>query len=225
MSMFFRRVRLRLQLATGLLTACAYLASADSFAHVGLGSPNGGEELSAGDTFTIDWTNLITHNTIGYNLWYSTDSDEGPWEDIASGLDPGELVDGFELSFNWTVPSINDDSVWVRVQQENGGESYYDVSDNSFSVFSASDPQDFNGDGSVNSGDLINWTGGYGLASGAANSDGDGDADGDVDGADFIAWQGEAQPGTANLAAVPEPATLISAFVSCLLLAVPRVRV
>lgn len=162
---------------------------------------------------------------IGYNLWYSTDSGNGPWEDIVSGVDPGDLVDGFQLSFDWEVPNIDDDSVWVRVQQENGGESYLDVSDDSFSILTTSNPLDFNGDGTVNSGDLTNWTGGYGLASGATSSAGDGDADGDVDGADFIAWQGAAQPGIASLAAVPEPATLISAFVSCLLLAVHRLRV
>ncbi|MEQ8210675.1 MAG: hypothetical protein RH917_12665 [Lacipirellulaceae bacterium] len=225
MSTCYLRRRLRLYLVTMTLVGWAFATPASSLAHVGLDSPNGGETLTAGETFTIDWTNLITHNTTGYNLWYSLDSEHGPWEDIVNGVDPGDLVDGFQLSFDWEVPSISDESVWVRVQQENGGESYYDVSDNSFSILTANDPLDFNGDGTVNSGDLINWTSGYGLGTGAASSDGDGDADGDVDGADFIAWQGDAQPGTANLAAVPEPATLISAFVSCLLLAVHRVRV
>jgi T5SS/PEP-CTERM-associated repeat protein len=72
----------------------------------------------------------------------------------------------------------------------------------------AGQPADFNGDGFVNSADLIAWKNGYGASSGAAKSAGDSDGDGDVDGRDFMAWQrgfGAAPPATSAGSAVPEP--------------------
>src|SRR5262249_55421014 len=50
-------------------------------------------------------------------------------------------------------------------------------------------PADFNGDGSVDGGDLVTWTANAGRESGALNAQGDADFDGDVDGADFLIWQ------------------------------------
>ncbi len=64
---------------------------------------------------------------------------------------------------------------------------------------------DFNGDGSVDSEDLAQWFGDYGV-----NSFSDADGDGDTDGFDFLQWQlnvGTTAPLTAAVAAVPEPAT------------------
>ena len=70
-------------------------------------------------------------------------------------------------------------------------------------------PADFNGDGAVDSGDLQNWTAGFGQAATADREDGDADSDGDVDGADFLAWQRQVgQTSSARVAvdAVREPA-------------------
>jgi autotransporter-associated beta strand protein len=69
---------------------------------------------------------------------------------------------------------------------------------------------DFNGNGTVESSDLVAWQNGYGMPNGASAPNGDGDADGDVDGSDFLVWQRNLGATTlaANVAAaasVPEP--------------------
>jgi len=68
---------------------------------------------------------------------------------------------------------------------------------------------DFDEDGDVDGSDLTEWTGSFGLPSGAMHSDGDSDADGDVDGADFLVWQ-QQLGGGAGAAAVPEPTALFA---------------
>jgi len=68
---------------------------------------------------------------------------------------------------------------------------------------------DFDEDGDVDGSDLTEWTGSFGLPSGALHSDGDSDADGDVDGADFLVWQQQLGAGVGIATAVPEPATLL----------------
>lgn len=74
---------------------------------------------------------------------------------------------------------------------------------------------DFNGDLNVDSDDLAQWEGDFGL-----NSDSDADADGDSDGADFLAWQknfNPASPATAP-AAVPEPSSAATSLMALLVL-------
>ena len=66
---------------------------------------------------------------------------------------------------------------------------------------------DFNLDGLVNSADLAQWKGDYGL-----NGNSDADGDGDSDGKYFLIWQqqnGMGNPGGTILTAVPEPASLM----------------
>jgi hypothetical protein len=70
---------------------------------------------------------------------------------------------------------------------------------------------DFDGDGDVDAGDLVDWQSGYGTSSGALPSDGDANADGDVDGFDYLRWQQNftgASVGSA-LARVSTPATTL----------------
>jgi hypothetical protein len=76
---------------------------------------------------------------------------------------------------------------------------------------------DFNQDGNVDSLDLAQWQGDYGL-----NADSDADEDGDTDGADFLVWQQQFGQSTLPLVAsstattqVPEPAGLLLALVAC----------
>ena len=66
---------------------------------------------------------------------------------------------------------------------------------------------DFDEDGDVDSDDLAQWQGDFGL-----NADNDAHNDGDSDGADFLAWQqqrGSPPPATPAADAVSEPATLL----------------
>ncbi|MBA3480183.1 MAG: PEP-CTERM sorting domain-containing protein [Pirellulales bacterium] len=69
---------------------------------------------------------------------------------------------------------------------------------------------DFDEDGDVDGGDLVQWQGDFGV-----NGRSDADNDGDSDGADFLAWQqrlGSGLPSVAATAAVPEPAMLLLLF-------------
>jgi hypothetical protein len=63
-------------------------------------------------------------------------------------------------------------------------------------------PADFDEDGDVDSADLAQWQGDFGV-----NGLSDADNDGDSDGADFLAWQqqlGSGSPGVAAVQSVPE---------------------
>jgi hypothetical protein len=81
----------------------------------------------------------------------------------------------------------------------------------------AATSSDFNGDGAVNSDDLVEWKGDFGI-----NGDSDADGDGDSDGADFLAWQrrlGQNAAAVTTTAAVPEPTCSVLLFVAALCLA------
>lgn len=76
---------------------------------------------------------------------------------------------------------------------------------------------DFDGDGMVDSDDLVTWQSNYGSTS-ALHSTGDADGDGDVDGADFLSWQRQlgSQSNASSAVAVPEPASLTLLLLSLL---------
>jgi hypothetical protein len=181
------------------------------WAHVELDAPNGGETLQVGSTFTIRWYPSIQHDTLNWDLWYSTESSQGGWEAIAMNLPVISPIAGTPHSYDWLVPELGNTDAWIRVRQDNGSVDYYDVSDESFSIAVPFLGSDFNEDGQVGSGDLPKWETGYGIFSGAQHTDGDGDQDGDVDGEDFLLWQRQTTGG-GNLAAVqavPEPVSLV----------------
>lgn len=180
-------------------------------AHVELDSPVGGESLSGGFVFPIDWHVAIQHNTEDWDLWYSTVGDSGPWVEIVSNLPKGDTTPGAEHSYDWHVPNSDMSTAWVRVRQDNGGEDYYDVSGMSFGV-AAAEQGDFTGNGVTNDADLSLWEGGFGTSSGAFFPDGDDDSDSDVDGIDFLRWQGNYSSGGSFLSlavGVPEPSALL----------------
>ena len=86
---------------------------------------------------------------------------------------------------------------------------------------------DFNGDGQVNGADLTTWLANFGLASGAAVSQGDGNRDGTVDGTDFLVWQrqlGSFTPVVSADAFVPEPATSMLVIIAAAGLCLRRSR-
>ncbi|NOZ40425.1 MAG: hypothetical protein GXP24_09390 [Planctomycetes bacterium] len=189
----------------GLAVGC--LLSSLSQAHVALNSPNGGEALLGGAEFTIEWRVAIEHNQIDWDLWYSTESDEGPWLEIAVDLAKGNTAADSVHTFDWNIPNVDVPAAWVRVRQDNAGQDYFGISETSFSIAAMLGGADFTGDGSVDAADLAAWNLGYGATSGAEPVNGDADLDADVDGSDFLAWQSEFQG--ANAAAVsqsvPEP--------------------
>jgi hypothetical protein len=71
---------------------------------------------------------------------------------------------------------------------------------------------DFDGDGDVDGGDLVEWRGDFGV-----NGDSDADGDGDSDGNDFLIWQRNLTSGasTGVAAVVPEPAGAALAAAAC----------
>ncbi len=186
-----------------------------SKAHVDLDSPNGGESLIAGTEFSIEWHNVVEHTLENWDLWYSTESNEGPWQEIATDLSANS-----ELSFDWTLPNINAATAWVRVRQDNEGQDYFGISAASFSIAALLGGADFTGDGSIDGADLSAWQLGFGTTSGAATANGDADLDADVDGADFLAWQSEygGPAAAASLQAVPEPSTVAMVLLGTLFL-------
>lgn len=122
------------------LTAGIGFAAATTHAHISLSSPNGGEELTIGSVFTIEWSILIKHSQQNWDLWYSTESNSGDWISIAIDLPPGDFAAGSVHSFEWTVPDVLDDTVWVRVRMDNSGTDYFDVSASSFAIVPAPAP-------------------------------------------------------------------------------------
>jgi hypothetical protein len=95
------------------------------------------------------------------------------------------------------------------------------VSHNPDGFLAARVPGDFDGDGDVDSDDLTQWQGDFGL-----NPDSDADNDGDSDGMDFLAWQlnfSGASP-LAAASAVPEPSAAVLLFVGLALFIRGRVQ-
>jgi hypothetical protein len=114
--------------------ACAILVfiAAPVLAHVELDAPNGGEVLEAGSTFMIRWHDVVNHGPANFDLWYSTTGPGGPWIDIITDHTGGH-------SYNWTVPDSPSDQVRVRVQQDNTGPDYLDVSDANLAIVQGSE--------------------------------------------------------------------------------------
>ena len=78
-------------------------------------------------------------------------------------------------------------------------------------------PADFNGNDWIDGSDFLIWQTGYGIESGATQSDGDSDGDGDVDDVDLAHWQlqfGKRIVGypAAAATAVPEPSSCLLVF-------------
>ncbi len=119
-----------------LLVAAVVLASSATAAraHVLLLQPNGGEVLEVGSVYTIRWQIQIAHNLQNWDLWYSTTGSGGPWTPLVMNLPAGSGQVGSVHTYDWTIPPVLDDTVWVRVRMDNSGMDYYDVSNAPFSI-------------------------------------------------------------------------------------------
>ena len=131
---------LRRSLAWLVTTACCVIVVAsgsEARAHVDLDAPNGGEVLQVGSAFTIEWHVAIEHNTLDWDLWYSTTGSNGPWMPIAADLPAGDTTRGAPHSFEWTIPDTPSDEVRVRVRQDNSDTDYEDISDANLTIGAA----------------------------------------------------------------------------------------
>ncbi len=142
------------------------LANQAALAHVTLDSPLGGENLNGGFLFPIEWHPAIEHDTIDWDLWYSTTGPSGPWLEIASDLPLGDPSQNAPHSFDWYVPNSALSQAWVRVRQDNTGQDYFDVSSASFSVTEALEA-DFTGNNIVDDKDFLVWEDGFGTSTDA----------------------------------------------------------
>ena len=139
-----------------IATAAASLAGT-AYAHVKLDKPNGGEVLSAGDTFTVEWHILISHTLQNWDVWYSTTSSTGPWIPIATDLPAGSGVVGSVHTFNWTIPDTPSTTAYVRVRMDNIGTDYYDESDFALTIIGTA-ATDCNGNGVPDAVDISSGT-------------------------------------------------------------------
>ena len=98
-------------------------------ASLSLGSPNGGETLTAGTTHTITWT---ASGMTSVDLAYQT-SPTGAWLSIAGG------VAAASGSYAWTVPATATTQARVRITQT-GNASLSDVSAGDVTIVSGTPP-------------------------------------------------------------------------------------
>jgi len=103
-------------------------------AHVDLDSPNGGEVLQVGSTFTITWHIRIRHDLLNWDLWYSATGVDGPFKVIAMDLPPGDDSAGSVHTYDWIVPDDVTTEGRVRVRMDNRGTDYFDISDADFTI-------------------------------------------------------------------------------------------
>lgn len=139
---------------SGLQLVCALIISLFLFgsaqAHVHLNSPNGGEVLNPGTTVTIEWNIIIQHNSLNWDLEYSTTGAAGPWMVIAMDQPIGDPTANSVHTFAWTVPATLTTQGRVRVIQDNSATDYQDISDADFVIGA---PNDADGDGVADSED------------------------------------------------------------------------
>jgi hypothetical protein len=123
--------------------------------------------------------------------------------------------EGTEEHILFQVPSTGQYELWVLQEDDDVGNNQ-DYAIAWWGAAAATVAQgDFNNDSIVDSADLAQWAGDFGV-----NDDSDADGDGDSDGIDFLIWQQNFGLGEASVpaaSAVPEPGTW-----SLLVLSLPR---
>lgn len=165
------------------ITLVPLLLGSTALAHVHLLLPTGGDVLESGSTSTISWQITVSHFQDNWDLYYSIDSGAGPWVPIAIDLPPGSQKQNSVHTYDWVVPDMEDDSVWVKIVMDNPGDNYDDTNDQPFSIIaSAACEGDIGGDGEVNINDLLAVIGQWG----ESKSEADINTDGIVDVTDLL---------------------------------------
>ena len=105
-----------------LLAILLYLIAPESaLAHVKLDYPVGGEVFAFGETVKIEWQILISLNTENWDLYFSPDGGTN-WQEIQLNLHPSQL------NYLWTVPQILTPNARIRIDMDNVGSDYNDIS-------------------------------------------------------------------------------------------------
>ncbi len=92
-------------------------------AHVDLNHPLGGESFNPGDKVHIIWTEVVKHNTLNWDLFFSVDGGS-TWNILKEDI-PLE-----ELDYLWIVPDHSTNQAKIRIIQDNEGEDYESTSQN-----------------------------------------------------------------------------------------------
>ena len=155
--------------------ACCVLFSSTALGHVTLLTPTGNDVLEVGSTYEISWRVTIAHTTLNWDLHYATESQTGPWHVVATDLPAGDSSSGSIHTYDWVVPDVPSETVWVRVIQDNSEGDYDDTNDLPFVIVAPNDcPSDINGDNNVNVSDLLMVIGVWGETGSSADVNGDG---------------------------------------------------
>ncbi|HUR31537.1 MAG TPA: T9SS type A sorting domain-containing protein [Saprospiraceae bacterium] len=93
----------------------------NSFAHVVLDYPQGGETFQANTLVTIEWHIAVPHNQLNWDLLFSTDGGN-TWEPLQLDLPVSQL------SYVWVVPNIGTAFARISIIQDNSEQNYQDES-------------------------------------------------------------------------------------------------
>ncbi|MEJ2594349.1 MAG: T9SS type A sorting domain-containing protein [bacterium] len=100
------------------------LISHPTQAHVELNYPEGGETFIAGDTITIKWTEVQSHVTLNWEIWFSPDA-SNTWIEVSNNIPISAR------EYEWIIPNMKTEKGRIRVVQHNDEEQdYEDVSAN-----------------------------------------------------------------------------------------------
>lgn len=109
-------------ISSWLLPVLIYMVAAENAAaHVQLDYPVGGETFNAGGSVQIQWHITIPHDIQNWDLYFSADGGD-TWEAIQLNLDPSVL------KYRWPVPKIATQRARIRIDMDNTGTDYTDVS-------------------------------------------------------------------------------------------------
>jgi len=140
-----------------------YALASVATAHVQLDTPNGGEFITAGQTYRVEWHITVPHGQENWDLAYSTTGSMGPWIDVAVDLPPGSTAGGSNHFYDWIVPDTPSSLVYVRITMDNptGTPDYDDRSNGSSTIVACSPPSNYcsTSPNSVGAGALIGWSG------------------------------------------------------------------
>jgi hypothetical protein len=132
------------------------IITSTSLGHVYLLAPTGNDVLEVDSTYEISWEITIAHTTQNWDLLYSTESQLGPWHDIAINLPVGDNSSGSIHAFDWVIPNMPSETVWVKIVQDNVDGDYDDTNDLPFVIVAPNDcPSDITGDDTVGVSDLL----------------------------------------------------------------------